>query len=163
MLSRARLELALMLFLTVCLTGCVSQQERSQAVATEILEGLPVPNGATLLYTGGFERVSRTGMGTHFGARGLLGSNVDYLLITTEHRELLSAEGWVEYAVTNLGNTAFCKPELDGIRLEIFNVADFAEVHTIPADLLCEYEVAYETLYVVQVSHYPFDDLGACE
>jgi len=154
----------LILLITCCLlVACVSPREKSQALTERILDHLPVPDGAILLHSSEFENISRTGMGTHFGVRGLYGFDTEYSLIVEQYRELLSAEGWVEFGLTAGGNPLFCNPDYDAVRLSLADSAGLEEgVFAIPANMLSEYRATYHTLYVVTLSHFPFDETGTC-
>jgi len=149
------------LLLVVGLVACTSPQERSVALTTEILQGLPLPDGATLLYSNEFERLAKTGIGTHFGVRGLYGCNADYAWVVEQHRELLRSTGWIEYAPIDTDNPLFCNFDHEGVRLSLVRLGDLEDgTLSITDSLLSEYEATHRTLYVVTVVHFPFDDIG---
>jgi hypothetical protein len=128
----------------------------------EILEHLSVPRDAKLLHARKFENLSKTGMGTFFGSEGLFGSNVGYQAVFDGYRNLLTAQGWSEYSFGD--ETRFCNPNYKDIDITITDMAGFEEYYT---DILAEVDnqtiESYSTLYVVTVSHYPFDSPGFCE
>jgi hypothetical protein len=146
------------ILLSICaLASCAPPRETSQSLTREILEQLPVPDGATLLHMSEFERVSKTGMGTHFGVEGLYGSNAEYNHILEEYRHLLTARGWQEYDYLE-NQLRFRNPDYEAVEIIIANVVGFEEYYTemlveVNEDTLRE----YSTLYVVNVSHHPFD------
>lgn len=164
MLSHVCVKRMVWLLLIASLVACVSPRERSQVLTEEILKDLPLPEGTTLLNSTMFERLSDTGTGTHFGIRGLYGCNTDYTLIIDQYRELLRSEGWLEFALTARGNPLFCNPDYEGIHLNLARLSDLENGALSMSDsLLSEYEAAYQTLYVVSISHFPFDETGTCE
>jgi hypothetical protein len=71
---------------------------------------------------------------------------------------LLVAQGWQQFYSfeTQLG---FCNPDYPRIDVRIADIAGFEENY---ADMLAEVEEEYSTLYVVTVSHSPFDSSGIC-
>jgi hypothetical protein len=146
------------ILLSICvLASCASPRETSQSLTRKILKQLPVPNRATLLHISEFERVSKTGMGTHFGVEGLYGSNAEYNHILEEYRDLLTVQGWQKD--DHLENQLrFRSLDYKAVEIVIANVAGFEEDY---ADILAEVSEdtlrEYSTLYVVNVSHYPFD------
>lgn len=164
MLSHICSKRMVWLLLVVSLVSCASPQESSQVLAEEILEGLPSLDRTTLLNTSELEVLSGTGVGTHFGVQGLYGSHMDYPLIVGLYRELLPSQGWIELAITARGNPIFCNPDYEGVHLSLARLTDLEnERSPVSTDLLSEYEVTYQTLYVITVIHYPFDEVGTCE
>jgi hypothetical protein len=145
------------LFLICGLVACASPRQTSQALTREILEQLPIPDGAALLHISEFERISKTGMGTHFGVEGLYGSNAEYNHILEEYRDLLIAQGWQQD--DHLENQLrFRSLDYKAVEIVIANVAGFEEYY---AEILAEVDegtlIEYNTLYVVNISHHPFD------
>jgi hypothetical protein len=164
MLLHIRSKATVLLLLIAFLTACTSPRERSQALAAEILGQLPVPDDAALLYSSEFESISSTGMGTGFGVRGLYGSDTEYSLVVEQYRDLLSAQGWVQFTPITEDTLWFCNPDYEGIRLELANTAGLGdEIFAIPADILREHRATHQTLYVVTVAHFPFDETGICK
>lgn len=151
------------LLLLVCfLVSCVSPRTKSQELTMEILEDLPVPDDAKLLHARKFENISKTGMGTFFGSKGLYGANAGYQAVFDEYRNLLAAQEWSEYSFGD--EIRFCNPNYKDIDITITDMAGFEEYYT---DILAEVDnqiiESYSTMYVVTVSHYPFDSPGFCE
>jgi hypothetical protein len=104
-----------------------------------------------------FERVSKTGMGTHFGVEGLYGSDAEYSHILRKYRDLLTIQGWQED--DHLENLLrFRNLDYEAVEIVIANVAGFEEYY---AEILTEVNEGtlskYNTLYIINVSHYPFD------
>jgi hypothetical protein len=148
---------AAILFLIYALISCTSPREASQSLTRKILEQLPVPAGATLLHISEFERISKTGMGTGFGVKGLYGSQTEYNHILREYRDLLTARGWQEYVYLE-NQLRFCNPDYEAVEITIANLAGYEEYYAemlaeVGNDILGE----HSTLYVINVSHHPFD------
>lgn len=150
------------LFVICTLVSCASPREKSQALTREVLEQLPVPDSATLLHASEFENISRTGMGSFFGAEGLFGSNAEYNHIFEEYCDLLTAYGWQEYSFGD--QLRFCNPDYKDVDIDITGLAGFEEYYTeMLAEMDDEVMEKYNTLYIVTVSHYPFDSPSFCE
>lgn len=157
-----RISIVELLLLVCFLVSCVSPRTKSRELTMEILEDLPIPDDAKLLHVRKFENISKTGMGTFFGSEGLYGSNAGYQAVFYEYRNLLAAQEWSEYSFGD--ETRFCNPNYEDIDITITSMAGFEEYYT---DILAEVDnqtiESYSILYVVTVSHYPFDSPGFCE
>jgi hypothetical protein len=148
--------------LSICaLTTCASPRDKSQQLTRQVFEQLPVPAGATLLFASEYENISKTGMGTYFGFEGLYGSDAEYDHVFEEYRGLLAARGWQEYDFGN--RLRFCNPDYKAVDIGIANLAGFEEYYDeMLAEVSDEEIQASNTLFIVRVSHYPFDSPGFC-
>lgn len=162
MLFERHSRVSALFFLTICVVSCVSPSDRSLSLTKEVFQQLPVPEDSVLLSVLEFEHLSKTGIGTHFGVKGLYGSDAPFADVLEEHRDLLIAKGWQQFYSfeTQLG---FCNPDYPEVDIRIADIAGFEENY---ADMLEEVEGGtvkeYSTLYIVAVSHSPFDSSGYC-
>jgi hypothetical protein len=160
---RSFLRTLAILSLAVVLVACRSAK-RSYAITERVLDRLPVPDNAVQLYVGRVERLSKTGIGTSFGTRSLYGVQTSYSSLTEQLSELLVTAGWQQYGTTGIGNPHFCHADYADLRLSIADVKKLDRDELgIPLNVLSESGDSYETLYIITVVHFPFDETGLCK
>lgn len=144
------------IILICILAACESPRQKSQELAEQILNQLLQPEDTKLIHTSEFENLSKTGMGTFFGVMGLYGSDNDYDSLFDEYAILLEAQGWRTLGFG--GYMRFCNPDHADVEISLEKVAGSEENFK---ELLGGVEpvtlTEYETLYIVRVSHFPFN------
>lgn len=145
-----------LLILVCIITSCRSPRQTSQALTSEILQQSPQSSEVKLLHSLEFENISETGRGTFFGVMGLYGSDVDYDDLFDYYVVFLTKQGW---QTNSFGDyMRFCSPDYADVEIGLENVQGFEEhyralLEGADPDTLKE----YATLYVVRISHFPFD------
>lgn len=140
--------------------SCTSPRERSQALTEEILKGLVVPEEATLLHVKKFERLAKQGVGTSFGLQAYYGINKEYTSVVEQYQNLLSDQGWREYAHTTWEHPWFCNRDYQNVSIELRSIS----FKTISAtNMFPITETTYDTFYRITVVQFPFDDIGDCQ